>query len=342
MSSMIFYFEICKSARLKIQIMGDEYDFHEILKRLENLSDDEDLGSGSLMGIPISPIQNSKSSKNSSSNSFNSSVYMDKTIFTELNTRYNLNLQTKDDLLNEFERITRENSAKEYSEKQYQTEKDELVSKIRKYKDLNYQQSHELEDKLDIIQKLNREIEQYKENENIKDIQIQKLKENQKSLRNELELSQQQIKNLKSSVENNVENVFNAMQSNFTSSSEKLSQLTEQRNNLTLLVYKQKVLIDRLTSLQTKSPNKSVESKPNSDNCQLDFILNVIEDNSIQYGSSHVRTKIESISNNKEIPVKDKINTIISYLITKENEGCLLYTSPSPRDLSTPRMPSSA
>ncbi|EAY03046.1 hypothetical protein TVAG_143460 [Trichomonas vaginalis G3] len=300
--------------------MGDEYDFHEILKRLENLSDDEDLGSGSSMGIPISPIQNSKSSKNSSSNSFNSSVYMDKTIFTELNTRYNLNLQTKDDLLNEFERITRENSAKEYSEKQYQTEKDELVSKIRKYKDLNYQQSHELEDKLDIIQKLNREIEQYKENENIKDIQIQKLKENQKSLRNELELSQQQIKNLKSSVENNVENVFNAMQSNFTSSSEKLSQLTEQRNNLTLLVYKQKALIDRLTSLQTKSPNKSVESKPNSDNCQLDFILNVIEDNSIQYGSSHVRTKIESISNNKEIPVKDKINTIISYLITKENE----------------------
>ena len=30
------------------------------------------------------------------------------------------------------------------------------------------------------------------------------------------------------------------------------------------------------------------------------------------------------------------------YFITKKIKGCLLYTSPSPRDLSTSRMPSSA
>ena len=37
-----------------------------------------------------------------------------------------------------------------------------------------------------------------------------------------------------------------------------------------------------------------------------------------------------------EIPLGHKI------AMTDLNEGCLLYTSPSPRDLSTSRMPSSA
>ena len=32
----------------------------------------------------------------------------------------------------------------------------------------------------------------------------------------------------------------------------------------------------------------------------------------------------------------------IAHEIIERNKGCLLYTSPSPRDLSTSRMPSSA
>ena len=38
----------------------------------------------------------------------------------------------------------------------------------------------------------------------------------------------------------------------------------------------------------------------------------------------------------------DKFKPQLAHDYSKLNEGCLLYTSPSPRDLSTSRMPSSA
>ena len=58
-------------------------------------------------------------------------------------------------------------------------------------------------------------------------------------------------------------------------------------------------------------------------------------------------SKIFKSSNQQEL---DKIQNIIEAINNKENEikslteadFCLLYTSPSPRDLSTSRMPSSA
>ena len=39
---------------------------------------------------------------------------------------------------------------------------------------------------------------------------------------------------------------------------------------------------------------------------------------------------------------KEKISSALDKLGVDYVEGCLLYTSPSPRDLSTSRMPSSA
>ena len=46
-----------------------------------------------------------------------------------------------------------------------------------------------------------------------------------------------------------------------------------------------------------------------------------------------------SIKPRKEIMVKPQVSGVIDQLYV---EACLLYTSPSPRDLSTSRMPSSA
>ena len=40
--------------------------------------------------------------------------------------------------------------------------------------------------------------------------------------------------------------------------------------------------------------------------------------------------------------IKGKTHDLITGLYNKHFKGCLLYTSPSPRDLSTSRMPSSA
>ena len=42
------------------------------------------------------------------------------------------------------------------------------------------------------------------------------------------------------------------------------------------------------------------------------------------------------------IPVRDAIKDLDGEIITPSTCSCLLYTSPSPRDLSTSRMPSSA
>ena len=41
-------------------------------------------------------------------------------------------------------------------------------------------------------------------------------------------------------------------------------------------------------------------------------------------------------------PKEFRIDEINNIPVIKVNRGCLLYTSPSPRDLSTSRMPSSA
>ena len=42
------------------------------------------------------------------------------------------------------------------------------------------------------------------------------------------------------------------------------------------------------------------------------------------------------------VEVPAPISGVLSEIIANEGETCLLYTSPSPRDLSTSRMPSSA
>ena len=47
----------------------------------------------------------------------------------------------------------------------------------------------------------------------------------------------------------------------------------------------------------------------------------------------------------EEIPVRIRFTLVGTRAVAKavkELKGCLLYTSPSPRDLSTSRMPSSA
>ena len=42
------------------------------------------------------------------------------------------------------------------------------------------------------------------------------------------------------------------------------------------------------------------------------------------------------------VPIKYEIDKDMDALVVDRFMACLLYTSPSPRDLSTPRMPSSA
>ena len=60
-------------------------------------------------------------------------------------------------------------------------------------------------------------------------------------------------------------------------------------------------------------------------------LINVIEKNFIKYGFDPLETPSFEISEN-----------IGSFLAEDENNPCLLYTSPSPRDPKTSRMPSSA
>ncbi len=56
-----------------------------------------------------------------------------------------------------------------------------------------------------------------------------------------------------------------------------------------------------------------------------------------QFGTiEHIFTLTDSISTGKDIKVYNSIAYVADY------KHCLLYTSPSPRDLSTSRMPSSA
>ena len=58
------------------------------------------------------------------------------------------------------------------------------------------------------------------------------------------------------------------------------------------------------------------------------------------YGVTKTMEEISGVKNNYIIP-PDMILTIL-YIMMPSSRYCLLYTSPSPRDLSTSRMPSSA
>ena len=58
-------------------------------------------------------------------------------------------------------------------------------------------------------------------------------------------------------------------------------------------------------------------------------------------------SKIKKTQNEMQLgrPYSEKIKEVISHIANSSSEyshPCLLYTSPSPRDLSTSRMPSSA
>ena len=55
-------------------------------------------------------------------------------------------------------------------------------------------------------------------------------------------------------------------------------------------------------------------------------------------------TKLEQHSGQR-IYLRDAMEDVaktVEYMLESKDKGCLLYTSPSPRDLSTSRMPSSA
>ena len=57
------------------------------------------------------------------------------------------------------------------------------------------------------------------------------------------------------------------------------------------------------------------------------------------------QTSREYITKKKElgeVKIASDVVAAIAALAATEIDGCLLYTSPSPRDLSTSRMPSSA
>ena len=51
---------------------------------------------------------------------------------------------------------------------------------------------------------------------------------------------------------------------------------------------------------------------------------------------------VEALSKHKALRAKATGASLTLKKIRSDNKGCLLYTSPSPRDLSTSRMPSSA
>ena len=56
--------------------------------------------------------------------------------------------------------------------------------------------------------------------------------------------------------------------------------------------------------------------------------------------------RVSSTNQDLELQKQELLNagckTIFSESVSAKNNNCLLYTSPSPRDLSTSRMPSSA
>ena len=65
-------------------------------------------------------------------------------------------------------------------------------------------------------------------------------------------------------------------------------------------------------------------------------------------GAKEIRTKIKSIQNTQKITkamemvAASKMRKAQDRMEAARPYACLLYTSPSPRDLSTSRMPSSA
>ena len=67
---------------------------------------------------------------------------------------------------------------------------------------------------------------------------------------------------------------------------------------------------------------------------QLDFLNNEIKNNDNEK-PNFLNKSISSPENNNQ-------NQSIENILILDTETCLLYTSPSPRDLSTSRMPSSA
>lgn len=289
--------------------MSDEYDFKEVLRRLENLSDD-DIHTSSSMGIPISPIQSSKYDSNKSYSSENS----EKTLYLELCSRYNIMVSSREDLFNEIERLIRIEKTAEFKESQLQTEKSELQEKFRKYKSLYQQQTHDLQDKIDQIQTLNRTIELNKDNEIKKDQEIQNLKEKQKSLRNELNEAQNQVKRLKTNIEDDVTKAFTNIYDRFQLKSDEIIQLTEQRNSLIALIYKQKAYIDNITRIASKNTDKIQNTQlPNND----EKLLETLCDNINSYASNDIISKVESIKINKELKTQQKICSIIEFLLSK-------------------------
>ena len=59
---------------------------------------------------------------------------------------------------------------------------------------------------------------------------------------------------------------------------------------------------------------------------------------SIAYEFARNKFKVEVLSKNRS----ESAGFVAAGMLATHAEGCLLYTSPSPRDLSTSRMPSSA
>ena len=68
---------------------------------------------------------------------------------------------------------------------------------------------------------------------------------------------------------------------------------------------------------------------------QIDLLVNFMQKNHHQF---QVGTLVKKIKNAQLLSNPN----IIKVVFNKRNKACLLYTSPSPRDLSTSRMPSSA
>ena len=61
--------------------------------------------------------------------------------------------------------------------------------------------------------------------------------------------------------------------------------------------------------------------------------------------AAKVAMRVDEIDEERQIPTdlfRDMADAGFFKLLVPESLGCLLYTSPSPRDLSTSRMPSSA
>ena len=61
-------------------------------------------------------------------------------------------------------------------------------------------------------------------------------------------------------------------------------------------------------------------------------------------GQALVETELAAQFGVSKTPVREALKTLAGtgLVVMSQYKGCLLYTSPSPRDLSTSRMPSSA